>query len=92
VDPDIAGKRVGENNTQLFSWHWSGDDESIFPIVISIVNITNLSIVNAAIAGLPDPSWKIRERWGYLEVSTADGGPYACNVTPMFNNSTAGAG
>jgi len=34
VDADIAGKRVGENNTQLFSWHWPGDDESILPIFI----------------------------------------------------------
>jgi hypothetical protein len=33
VDPDIAGKRVGETNTQLFSWHWSREDESILRIV-----------------------------------------------------------
>jgi hypothetical protein len=56
VDPDIAGKTVGEYNTQLFSWHWPGDDESIPLIVTSIVDTTILSIVNAAIAGLPDPS------------------------------------
>jgi hypothetical protein len=56
VDPDIAGKTVGEYNTLLFSWHWSGDDESIPLIVISIVDTPIVSIVNAAIAGLPDPS------------------------------------
>jgi len=59
VDPDIAGKRVGENNTQLFSSHWLGDDESMLPIVTSIVDTTILSMVSAAIAGLPDPSWNI---------------------------------
>jgi len=64
VDPNIAGKEVGENNTQLFSWHWPGDDESILPIVTSFVNPSILSMVNAAIAGLPDPSQKIREIWG----------------------------
>ena len=89
VDPDIAGKRVGENNTQLFSWHWPGDDESILPIVTSIVDMTILSIVNAAIAGLPDPSRKIRELWGCLEEPNGDGGPYARNVTPIFDNNTA---
>jgi hypothetical protein len=89
VDPDIAGKRVGENNTQLFSWHWPGDDESILPIVTSIVDTTILSIVNAAIAGLPDPSRKIRELWGCLEEPNGDGGPYARNVTPIFDNNTA---
>ena len=40
VDPDIAGMRVGESNTQVFSWHWPGDDESILPIVTSIVDMT----------------------------------------------------
>jgi hypothetical protein len=38
VDPEIAGKRVGENYTQLFSSHWPADDELIPPIVGSIVN------------------------------------------------------
>jgi len=27
VDPDIARKRVGENDTQLPSWHRPADDE-----------------------------------------------------------------
>jgi len=89
VDPDIAGKRVGETNTQLFSWHWPGDDGSILPIVPSIVDTTILSMVNAAIAGLPDPSLKIRELWGCREEPNGDGGPYACNVTPIFNNNAA---
>ena len=58
VDPDIAGKRVGENHTQLFSWHWPGDDESLLPVVTSSVDTTIITIVNAAIAGLADPSRK----------------------------------
>jgi len=40
VDPNIAGMRVGENNTHLFSWHWPGDDESIRSIGTSIVDTT----------------------------------------------------
>jgi len=58
VDPVIAGKRVGETYTRLISWHGPGDDESILLIVTSIVVTTMLSIVNAAIAGLADHSWK----------------------------------
>jgi hypothetical protein len=61
VDHDIAGKRVGETNTLLFSWHWPVDDELILQIVTSIVNTTILSIVNASFAGLPHPSQIIRE-------------------------------
>ena len=89
VDPNIAGKRVGENNAQLFSWHWPGDDEPILPIVTSIVNTTILSIVNAAMAGLPDPSQKIREIWGRQEEPDGDGSLYACNVTPIFDYNSA---
>jgi hypothetical protein len=89
VDPDIAGKRVGDNNTQRFSWHRPGDDEAIIPKFTSIVDTTILSIGNAAIAGLPDPSRKIRELWGCLETPNADSGPYARNVTPIFDNNTA---
>jgi hypothetical protein len=59
VDSDIAGKRVGENNTQLFPWHWPGHDESIVPIVTSIVNMSILSIVNVAISCYPDTGQKI---------------------------------
>ena len=89
MDPDIAGKRVGENNTQLFSWHWPGDDESILLIVTSIVDPTILSIANAAIAGRPDPSRRIRELWGCLDEPNGNGGPHARNVTPIFDNHTA---
>jgi hypothetical protein len=59
VDPYIVGKRVGEHNTQQFSSHKPGDDESILPIVTLLVHTTSLSIMNAAIAGLPDPGPKI---------------------------------
>ena len=89
VDSNIAGKRVGEKNTQRFSWHWPGDDESILPKVTSIIDTTIMSTVNAAIAGLPDCSSKIRELWGCREEPNADRGPYACNVTPNFDNNTA---
>jgi hypothetical protein len=34
VDPEIAGTRVGEIITQLFAWHWLGDDVSMLSIVI----------------------------------------------------------
>ena len=74
VDFGIAGKMVGENNTQLFSWHWPRDGESILPIVTSIVDTTMLSIVNAAIAGLPDPSPMIREHWHCQVEPKAEGG------------------
>jgi hypothetical protein len=89
VDPDIAGTRVGENNTQPLSWHWPEDDESILPIVTSIVDTTILSIVNAAIAGLPDSSRKIREPCGCVEEHNRDGGSYARKVTPIFDTNTA---
>jgi len=59
VDSVIAGKRVGENNIQLFSWHLPGDDEGIFPIVTSIIDTTILSILNTAIFCLADLSQKI---------------------------------
>jgi hypothetical protein len=88
VDPDIAGLRVGENNTQLLSWYWPGDNESILPIVTSVVDTTILSIVNAAITSLPDPSRKIRELWGCLEEPNGDGGSYARNSTPIFDSNT----
>jgi hypothetical protein len=89
VDPDIPGNRVGENNTQLFSWYWPGDDESILPIVTSIVDMTILSFVNAAIASLPDPSEKIRKLCGCLEEPIVDSGLYARNVTSIFDSNPA---
>jgi len=65
VDPNVAVKRVGENNTQLCSLHWRPDNESILSIVPWFCNMTFMLIVNAAIAGLPDPCWKIRELSGW---------------------------
>jgi len=44
--------------------------------------------MNAAITGLPNPSWNIRELWAWLEVPNGDGGLYAVSVTPIFNNDT----
>jgi len=64
MDPDIAVMMVGEYNTPLLSWHSPGDDRLILLMVTSIVNTTILSIVNAAIIDLPDPSRNIQELWG----------------------------
>jgi len=54
-----------------------------------MVDTTILSIVNAAITGLPHPSQTIRELWGCLEEPKGDGGKYARNVTPIIDNNTA---
>jgi hypothetical protein len=89
VDPNIAGKRVGEINTQLFSQDWPGDKESILLIVTAIVDGTIFSIVNAAITGLPDPSRKIPELWHFLEEPNEHGGRYARHLTTNFDNDTA---
>jgi len=86
ADPNIAEKRVGENNTQLFSLHWPVDYESI---VTSIVDSTILSIVNVVIAGLPDPSRRIQDLCSCLEEPNGDGGLYTHNVTSIFDNNTA---
>jgi len=51
--------------------------------------MTILSIVNATIAGLPDPSWQIRELWGRWEKPAGDGGAHARIVTPIFDYNTA---
>jgi len=67
VDPDIAGKRVGEDSIQLFTCHWPGDDESRLSIVTTIVDTSIFSILKAEIAGLQDPSRNIRELWGSRE-------------------------
>jgi len=89
VDPEIAGKRVGEHNTRLLSWQWPGDDESILPTVTSIVDTTMGSIVNPAIVCLPDPSQKFRKFWGSREKSNGDRGAHPHNITPIFDNYTA---
>ena len=45
--------------------------------------------MNAAIAGLPDPSLEIRAVWGCEEEANGDGSPRTCYVTPMFDDDTA---
>jgi len=89
VDPNIAAKRVGENNTQLLWSHWPWDDESILLILTSIVDATILSIVNAGITDLPDPSRNIRDLYGWLQEPNRNGGPYARMGTPIFDTNTA---
>ena len=64
-------------------------DRFTFCSCTSIIDTTISSIVNAAIAGLPDPSLKIRELSGILEEHNGDGGPYAHDVTSIFDNNTA---
>jgi len=51
--------------------------------------MTILSIVNAAIPSLPDPSRKIRELWCCREEPNEHGSLYALNVTTIFDNNTA---
>ena len=89
VDPDIAGQRVGENYSEIFSWHWPGNDEWILAILLLIIKTTIVSIVNAAIPSLQDPSHKIRELWGCREEPNGVGGLYPRNVTPIFYNNPA---
>jgi len=89
VDPDIAGKRVGENNCPLFSCCWPADGESILPIVLLIIDTTSSSTMNAAIAGLRNPSRKVWDLWGCWEEPDTECGLHSCNVTPVFNNNTA---
>jgi len=89
VDPDVAGKRVGENHTQIFSWHWTGDDELRIPIITSIVYLTMLSIVNTVITSLPDSSQTIQKHWGCWDKLNDAGGPHRRTVTPIFDNNTA---
>jgi len=88
ADHYITGKRVGGNYTQLFLWHRPADDESLLPIVSSLFNITILSIMNATIAGLPNPSWTIRELGCCQEEPNGDGGLHSWNITPIFDNNT----
>jgi len=89
VDPDIPGKRVGANNTQLFSWHWPGNDEWIVLIVTSIIEMTIFSILDVAITSLSDPSLQILKLWGSQEDPNEDIGPHTRNVTLIFDNNTA---
>jgi hypothetical protein len=55
----------------------TGDNELILAIVTSIVDMTGLSNVYAAIASQPDPSRKVEDLLGCLQDLQADGGPYA---------------
>jgi hypothetical protein len=89
MDSDIAGKKVGGNTTQMLTWHCAGDDEMIYPIGISIVDMTIFSIVNAAISCLVEPSWNISAHWGCQVEADGDGGPYAREVAPIFHYNTA---
>ena len=52
--------------------------------VISIVDTTIWSIVNRALANLPDPFQIIGELWGCQEELIGYGGPHTHNVTPIF--------
>jgi hypothetical protein len=45
--------------------------------------------MDAAIAGLPEPSRRIRELSGCLVEPNGDGGLYTRNVTPIVDNNTA---
>jgi len=86
---DTAGKQVGENNTQLFSWQWPEDDEMLLPIITTIVNTTTLSIVNAVVTGLPDCSLNVTEPWGSRVKGNRNGHLRAHNGTLIFDINTA---
>jgi len=59
---------AGENNTKLFSWNWPEDDEWILQIVTSLVDMTILSIMNAAIC------WSARPQLENLRALGLPGG------------------
>jgi len=59
------------------------------PIVTSIVDATIVSIMNPAIASLPDPHSAIQEVWGNQDEAKGDGDPYSQNFTPIGNDNTA---
>jgi hypothetical protein len=54
-----------------------------------MLDATILLIVSVAIAGLADPSRKIRELRGCLEEPNGDGCAYARKVTPICDNKPA---
>jgi hypothetical protein len=89
VDPNIAERWVGENNTQLLSRLQTADDESQLLIVTSIIDTTIVAIMHVEIGSVQDRSRNIRQLSGCLEESNGDGGPCACHVTPIFNTNTA---
>jgi hypothetical protein len=89
VDPNTAGNRLGERDSQPFSWYWAGDDESILLRVTLIIDMTILTIANTAIARLPDRGRNIRDLSGCLKEAINDGGLYARNVTTIFDHNTA---
>jgi len=92
VDPDIAGERVVVNNSDLFSWHWRGDDESILRIVTSVVDTMIVSIVDAPIPSKPDCRQSFREWWGCRAGPNGDGGLYARQVAPIANENISAGG
>jgi len=58
MDPNVTGKRMGENNTQHISWLWPADDESVLLIVACSFNTTISSIVSAVFTKCPHPGTK----------------------------------
>lgn len=58
VDPNVAAKKVDGNISLLFSWHWPGYDELRLSIVTSIIDMSIMSFMSAAIADLPECSQK----------------------------------
>jgi hypothetical protein len=89
VDFNIAGTRVDDNRTRLFTWHWPGDDKWIRRIGTSIINTTSLSILNAVIVCLPDLSWIVCALWSCRGELNWNSGPYDCDAPPIIDNNTA---
>jgi hypothetical protein len=63
VDPDIAGRMVGENYSLILSCHWPGVHESRLPTVSLIINTIIVSIRIGAIGDLADSSRRIQWLW-----------------------------
>jgi hypothetical protein len=59
VDPDSASYRVGQNNSQPFSLHRPGEDESIHLIDTSIIDTAMMSIEITVVTISPDYCQKI---------------------------------
>jgi len=89
VDPNVAAKKVDGNISLLFSWHWPGYDELRLSIVTSIIDMSIMSFMSAAIADLPECSQKCWELLDCYAEPTGDGCPYTCNDTTIIHNNTA---
>jgi len=81
--------KVSGPKSHIVQWHSPQNDYSILQIVISIVNMTILSIVHAAMARRSNSSRNIDELLGCQQEPTGNGVWHVHNVNPIFNNNSA---